>query len=62
MDAPCDEEMEAVFREVATSFGGTFNDFKNESGVTQYDWQFHLAGAISITEMRAVMICRIHQS
>lgn len=55
MDAPCDEEMAAVFSEVAAKFGGTFNDFKNESRITQYDWQFHLARDITIEKMRTVM-------
>ena len=55
MDAPCDEVMEAVFDEVATSFGGSFNDFKDASGITQYDWQFHLPRSISIDRMRLVM-------
>ncbi len=55
LDAPCDEEMEAVFAEVATNFGGTFNHFKDDPGVTQHDWQFHLARDITIEKMRAVM-------
>ena len=55
LDAPCDEEMEAVFKEVATELGGTFNDFKDDSGVTQYDWQFHLARNITVEKMRMVM-------
>jgi hypothetical protein len=56
MDAPCDEEMEAVFDEVATNFNGTFNDFRDADGTTQYDWQFHLPPGITIKQMRAVMI------
>ncbi|MFS8085572.1 MAG: hypothetical protein ACMG6H_08075 [Acidobacteriota bacterium] len=55
MDAPCDEEMEAVFDEVATQFDGTFNDFTDKDGTTQYDWQFHLPQGITIARMREVM-------
>ena len=55
MDAPCAKEMEVVFGRVAAEFGGTFNDFKDDSGVSQYDWQFHLARDISIEKMRSVM-------
>jgi len=55
MDAPCDEEMEAVFDEVATVLGGTFNDFQNDLGETNYDWQFHLPPGITIERMRAEM-------
>ena len=55
MDAPCDEEMEAVFDEVATNFNGTFNDFNDADGITQYDWQFHLPPGVTIDKMRAVM-------
>ena len=54
LDAPCDEEMEGVFDEVAASFNGTFNDF-DDGGVTRYDWQFHLPPKVTIKEMRAVM-------
>jgi hypothetical protein len=56
MDAPCDEEMEAVFEEVAIRFNGTFNDFIDERGMTQYDWQFHLPPGVTIEKMREVMI------
>ena len=55
MDAPSDEEMEAVFDEVATNLNGTFNDFVDERGMTRYDWQFHLPRGVTIEEMRAVM-------
>jgi hypothetical protein len=55
MDAPCDEEMEAIFDEVASVFGGTFNNFQNESGATTYDWQFHLPPGITIERMRSEM-------
>jgi hypothetical protein len=55
LDAPCDEEMEAVFDEVATRFNGTFNDFIDERGKTIYDWQFHLPPGVTIEKMRAVM-------
>ena len=56
MDAPCDEEMEAVFDEVATRFDGTFNVFADEHGTTNYEWQFHLPPGITIEKMRAVMM------
>ena len=56
LDAPCDEEMEAVFDEIAVAFGGTFNDFENEAGTIDYDWQFHLPPGITIQRMREVMI------
>jgi len=55
MDAPCDEEMEAIFDEIATIFGGTFNNFQNDSGETKYDWQFHLPAGITIERMRSEM-------
>jgi hypothetical protein len=55
MNAPSDEEMEAIFDEVARSFGGTFNDFEDDSGNIQYDWQFHLPPGITIARMRQVM-------
>jgi hypothetical protein len=55
MDAPSDQEMEAVFDEVATSFNGTFNDFLDERGETIYEWQFRLPSGITIKKMRAVM-------
>src|SRR5258708_2000624 len=55
LDAPCDEEMEAVFDEVATRFNGTFNDFIDESGITRCDWQFHLPPGVTTEKMRAVM-------
>jgi hypothetical protein len=55
MDAPCDEEMEAVFDEVATRFDGTFNDFVDARGSRNYEWQFHLPPGITIEKMRAVM-------
>jgi hypothetical protein len=55
LDAPCDEEMEAVFDEVARRFNGTFNDFVDESGIMRCDWQFHLPPGISKEKMRAVM-------
>ena len=55
MDAPCDHEMRDVFAEVAARFGGTFNEFIDDSGMTQYDWQFHLPRGIAIAKMRAVM-------
>jgi hypothetical protein len=55
MDAPPDEEMEAIFDEVATAFGGTFNNFTNEAGETRYDWQFHLPKGITIQQVREVM-------
>ena len=48
MDAPSDEEMEAVFDEVATNFNGTFNDFVDVRGTTQCDWQFHLPPGLTI--------------
>ena len=48
MDAPCDEEMEFVFDEVASAFGGTFNDFTDSSGTLRCDWQFHLPDGITI--------------
>lgn len=55
MDAPCDEEMEAVFDEVAARFDGTFNDFLDERGKLHYEWQFHLPAGITIETMRLVM-------
>lgn len=55
MDAPCDEEMEAIFDEVATAFGGTFNNYTDEAGETRYEWQFHLPAGITIQRMRSVM-------
>src|SRR5690242_1140058 len=55
MDAPCDEEMEAIFDEVAAAFGGTFNNFQNDSGETTYNWQFHLQPGITIERMRSEM-------
>lgn len=55
LDAPCDEEMEAVFDEVAAWFGGTFNDFIDEGGTTRYEWQFHLPAGLTIDKMREVM-------
>lgn len=55
MDAPSDDEMEAIFDEVATAFGGTFNNFTDASGETRYDWQFHLPAGITIQRMREAM-------
>jgi hypothetical protein len=55
MHAPCDEEMEAIFDEIAAVFLGTFNNFQNESGETVYDWQFHLPPGITIETMRSEM-------
>lgn len=55
MDAPSDDEMEAIFDEIATAFGGTFNNFTDETGETRYDWQFHLPPGITIRQMREVM-------
>lgn len=55
MDAPPDDEMEAIFDEVATAFGGTFNNFTDEAGQTHYEWQFHLPAGITIQRMREVM-------
>jgi hypothetical protein len=55
MHAPCDEEMEAVFDEVAARFNGTFNNFTDEAGITRYDWQFHLPSSVTIAKMREVM-------
>jgi len=55
LDAPCDEEMEAVFDEVATRFNGTFNDFIDQSGIARCDWQFHLPRGLTKERMRAVM-------
>jgi hypothetical protein len=55
MDAPPDEEMEAVFDEVATNFGGSFNDFEDQSGTLRWDWQFHLPPGLTIQKMREVM-------
>jgi hypothetical protein len=55
LHAPSDEEMEAVFDEVATRLNGTFNDFTDSGGITQYDWQFHLPPGITIDKMREVM-------
>ena len=55
MDAPCDEEMEAVFDEIAVMFGGTFNDFQDASGTVCYDWQFHLPEGLTVEKMRSVM-------
>lgn len=55
MEAPCDEEMEAIFDEIATVFGGTFNNFQNGSGETNYDWQFHLPPGVTIESMRSEM-------
>ena len=56
LDAPCDEEREAVFDEVAQNFDGTFNDFEDAAGTTRYDWQFHLPHNITIERMREVMM------
>jgi hypothetical protein len=55
MDAPRDEEMEAIFDEIATVFGGTFNNYQNELGETNYEWQFHLPRGITIERMRSEM-------
>ncbi len=55
LDAPCDEEMEAIFDEIATRFAGTFNDYQDANGLTQYDWQFHLPPGVTVDRMRAVM-------
>jgi hypothetical protein len=55
MDAPCNEEMEAIFDEVAMAFGGTFNNFQDDLGETHYDWQFHLSPGITIERMRNEM-------
>ena len=55
LDAPCDEEMEAVFDEIATRLNGTFNDIIDKSGITRCDWQFHLPAGVTKEKMRAVM-------
>jgi hypothetical protein len=55
LHAPCDEEMEAVFDEVATQLNGTFNDFNDDAGAARYDWQFHLPAGITIDKMREAM-------
>jgi len=55
LDAPCDEEMEAVFDEVATGFNGRFNEFIDPSGIARCDWQFHLPRGVTKEKMRAVM-------
>jgi hypothetical protein len=55
MDAPVDEEMEAVFDEIAVRLHGRFNDFDDGSGATRYDWQFHLPENVSIGQMRRTM-------
>ena len=54
MDAPSDQEMEAIFEEIAAGFAGTFNDYL-VNGQPKYEWQFHLPGGITIARMSEVM-------
>ena len=52
IDFASDQEMEAIFEEIASGFAGTFNDYQDANGLTKYEWQFHLPGGITIAGMR----------
>jgi len=53
--APCADEEEAVMDAIASSFGGTFNEYHKSDGTMGYDWEFHFSGPITVARMREVM-------
>jgi hypothetical protein len=40
---------------IASSFGGTFNEYYKSDGTMGYDWEFHFSGPITVARMREVM-------